>query len=336
MEGTIELVDGGDFIAVQMWEVVSKSISYSSTLMSKLFDTFGATVDECSPFCQSFFSLQDLRNKLINYLPYSFTNHSIMSNSNEGTPTDATVEPEDTNMPSQEAMADRIRCFANEMNKANKRDENKNANDDVKSISPNDDSKLPDTATTTNVTVNSQELMTHFQGIINSSIDDMLCNILAASACLERKDNIKGAINLIHKGKLLVQHQLTKPASAIEKKGTCETGDILIERDIVLLVNTKIGTGASASDITLPYHVVHIYNKHCNKQFISKSKSLVKIWKKETKPCKLKLRMLGKNAINEYYDINLNNSGTFSKDSICRIVREDIIVCVIRKLEARL
>ena len=61
----------------------------------------------------------------------------------------------------------------------------------------------------------------------------------------------------------------------------------------------------------------------------------MKIWKKETKPYKLKLRMLDKDAINEYSDVELYN-GSFDKESICRIIKDELIVSVVGKLEAGL
>ena len=107
--------------------------------------------------------------------------------------------------------------------------------------------------------------MTLFQGIINaSSMDDILGNVLGASACLERKDNIQGATNLIRRGKSLVQRWLTKPTNAKEPKGNYEAGDTLIERDVVLLVDVKFGSGASSSNVAMPYRVVDIYDKYYN------------------------------------------------------------------------
>ena len=71
--------------------------------MSKLFDTVGVMTAECSPFCRSFSSPEDLGRELIRHLPRSFTYDNSMGNGVEATAkADATTmgKPEDTNMPS--------------------------------------------------------------------------------------------------------------------------------------------------------------------------------------------------------------------------------------------
>ena len=71
--------------------------------MRKLFDTIGITIDECSPFYQSFSSPEDLGHELIRYLPHSFTYDNSTGNGVEDTAKeDATAmgDPEDTNIPS--------------------------------------------------------------------------------------------------------------------------------------------------------------------------------------------------------------------------------------------
>ena len=231
----MELADDGAYVAMQIWAVVCKTITYSCTMMSKLFDTVGATVDERSPFCRSFSSPADLRNEFIHYLPRTFQYNNVMGDGVE----EPTVEPEDTNTPSKDIMVDRIRQFASEMTKAEEEDnEGDDDNEDVVSASSADDTSAAD------ATDNSQELMNLFQGIIDtSSVDDILSKVLAASACLEQKDNIGGASNLIRKGKSLVQRWLTKPTDAKVPMGDFGIGDTLIARDVILLVNVKIGRG---------------------------------------------------------------------------------------------
>ena len=51
---------------------------------------------------------------------------------------------------------------------------------------------------------------------------------------------------------------------------TVVDGDILIERDVVILVSVKLGPGDKAATINCPYRVVDIYDKHFNKWFMSK------------------------------------------------------------------
>ena len=132
------------------------------------------------------------------------------------------------------------------------------------------------------------------------------------------------------------QRWLTKPTNAKVPEGNFEAGDTLIERDDVVLVNVKVGRGASASTVALPYRVVDIYDKYYNKWFMSKSKSPVKNWRKEPKPYKLKLRMLEKDAVLVYCDVGLCDNSTFGKESICKIIEEKMIVSVVGKLDAGL
>ena len=80
MDGNVNLTDDGDYVAIQIWAAVSKAISYSVTMMSTLFDTVGATVDERSPFCRSFSSPDDLKDEFICYLPRTFKYHNVMGN----------------------------------------------------------------------------------------------------------------------------------------------------------------------------------------------------------------------------------------------------------------
>ena len=99
------------------------------------------------------------------------------------------------------------------------KDDEKDGDSDATIASDGDDN-LPSSNLTA---VNSQELMTLFQSVINTtSVDDILCKVLAASACLEQKDNIRGINNLVRQAKSLVQRWLTKPTNTNESKGAVE------------------------------------------------------------------------------------------------------------------
>jgi len=152
--------------------------------------------------------------------------------------------------------------------------------------------------------------------------------VLAVSSCLEGKDHIQGSISSAKKTKSLVHCWLAKPINGMAEGGTTVVdGDILIERDVVILVSVKIGTGANAATVIYPYFVVDIYDKHFNKWFMSKymnPKSPSKKWKKEPKSFKLKIRMLHKDALGEYRDVGLCGNFTYDKESICRIIDEKI------------
>lgn len=332
------LDEDGGFVASQMWEVVSAVISYSSDLMNKLFATVGAQQDEVSPFCRSFSSLADLRDEFVRYLPRTFNYDNVGGDGIEQPNEDETGGTAGT--PIEELVAARIERFAREMSE-------KDDDEVVEIVTVDDDqpSAVSDeyTATVAGTPVEVAELtypdlMRHFQAILTvSSPDNLLDKVLVASSCLEGKGHIRGSISFAKKAKSLVQRWLAKPIDVMAEGGTAFVdGDVLIERDVVILASVKIGTGATATIVNRLYRVVDIYDKHYNKWFMSKSKSPVKKWKKEVKSYKLKIRMLDKDALNEYCDVGLNDISTYDKESICRIIEEKIddskIVGVVGKL----
>ena len=290
MDGTVSLKDDGGYVASQMWNVVSKSISYSSGLMDKLFATVGVTEDDKSPFCHSFSSLNDLMDELINYLPHTFKYNDMQGNGSDQT-SDNMNETGNVNTPTQELLVERIKRFANDMARGNdKEDDNgDDSNDEDKSSAPptaSDGAAVAPPAATTN----SQELITFFRAILSVvSVDNILEKVLVASSCLEGKENMQGAASLVRKAKSLVQRWLTKAANGKDESKLHEKWETLIQRDVVVLVNVTVGKGASASSVPQYFRVVDIYDKHYNKWFMSKQKNPVKIWKKEEKPYKLKI-----------------------------------------------
>ena len=59
----------------------------------------------------------------------------------------------------------------------------------------------------------------------------------------------------------------------------------------------------------------------------------VKIWNKVgTKPYKLKIRMLERDAVNEYSDVGLYGS-VYEKKSICQIIQHSKIIGVVGTLQ---
>jgi hypothetical protein len=63
-------------------------------------------------------------------------------------------------------------------------------------------------------------------------------------------------------------------------------------------LNVKYGAGAAATVVQRQFRVLEIYEKYYNKWFVSPEAA--KKWKNEKKPFKMMLRMLKKNAVNEY------------------------------------
>ena len=76
--------------------------------------------------------------------------------------------------------------------------------------------------------------------------------------------------------------------------------------------------------------MLEIYDKHYNKWFMSKQG--FKIWKMEEKAYKLKVRMLKRNALNEYSDVELCGEVDFGRKDVCRIVEDSKILNVVGKM----
>ena len=195
------------------------------------------------------------------------------------------------------------------------------SNDEDKSSAPptaSDGAAVAPPAATTN----SQELMILFRAILSVvSVDNILEKVLVASSCLEGKENMQGAASLVRKAKSLVQRWFTKAVNGKDESKLHEKWETLIQRDVVVLVNVTVGKGATASTVPQYFRVVDIYDKHYNKWFMSKPKNPVKIWKKEEKPYKLKIRMLDKDAVNEYRDVELCGNFTYEKKAFAKLFR---------------
>ena len=110
------------------------------------------------------------------------------------------------------------------------------------------------------------------------------------------------------------------------------TNEIIIERDVVVLLNVKIRQGASAATVACHYRVLNIYEKYYNKWFMLKQP--YKKWKKEPKPYKLKLkvRLLNKNVLQEYCDADLGEEG-YGKDDIFRIAKDSLVLDVVGRFQ---
>ena len=123
--------------------------------------------------------------------------------------------------------------------------------------------------------------------------DDLLPSALNVVSHVERVDNVLGAVSNARRAKSIVERWLARP----EDDGPM--GDdplvsrpVLIERDTIVMVDVKVGTGASRVTVADYYRVVNIFDKYYNKWFMSKEKS--KKWKGEERKYKLEVRMLKK------------------------------------------
>ena len=69
---SVEIDKNGSTFVEQLWGVVGEVIYYTSRLIEPMFNTFGVTAEEQSPFCRIFSSPTDLQEEFIAYLPITF------------------------------------------------------------------------------------------------------------------------------------------------------------------------------------------------------------------------------------------------------------------------
>ena len=180
---------------------------------------------------------------------------------------------------------------------------------------------------------NHTALMTAFRKIVAvDSAEDLLDEVYVGAMIIEGAESVVGAVSDARKVKSLVQRWLAKPASNVRAQvDDVETRGKKIERDTILVVKVKLGSGAAAATVSRFVRVVNIFEKYYNKWFMSKEP--FKVWKKEQKKYKLEVRMSDKNALNEYVDVALVGDPTYSKDEICLIVEDDQIVRVVGRMQ---
>ena len=100
------------------------------------------------------------------------------------------------------------------------------------------------------------QLMTSFRTMINSfpsssNVGESLEDILHSSACLANSDSehVSGSISSAKKTKSLVDRWVARPVARSGDMPSPSTEDILIERDVIILVNVKIGSGSGAATV---------------------------------------------------------------------------------------
>ena len=96
----------------------------------------------------------------------------------------------------------------------------------------------------------------------------------------------------------------------------------------------KVGGGTRAANVACNYRVMEIYDKYCNKGFMSKQP--YRVWKKESKIYKLKVGMLKKNALDEYEygDVGLCGDASYGNNDICMTVEDSKVDNVVGKMQA--
>ena len=326
MKGAVNLKNDGDFVANQMWGTVTKIIYFSSKSMLKLFALLDVPMDERSPFCRTFTSLTDLRDQFIHYLPNTFTYNDVLGNAAD----EQTKEEEEDDGDSGDGddstqlVVDQIHRFAEDMR-----------GDNVVVVEDEDGGSAPNLTASVNdnneVANNTEELMSNFRSIFGAaSIDELQTYVSLSSSCLASTEHVSGSTSQELRTKSLVQRWIANPFSiGKDKKDHVVAEDILIQRDVIILVNVMIGNQSNASTVASPFRVLMIYEKYYNKWFASKP--LTKRWGKEKKPYKVMIRMIEKNELDEYSDMGLYDPN-YKKDDVCKIIGDGMILHVVGML----
>ena len=335
MDGTVQIDPNGEAVAAQLWPEVDALLTFSSGMMEKLFEKLQVSSENLSPFCREFVSLVDLRDELIKYLPASFTYNAAVGGSNveDADDDEDDDEDDDKSQPSslEESVANRVARFTREFDALESNNGNGNSMDEEveSTAAAAGDGERPALATKANHTA----LMTSFRKILAvESAEDLLEEVFVGASLIEGADRVDGAVSDARKVKSLVQRWLAKPVRSVQTSvDAVETRGILIERDTIVVIKVKLGSGASALTVSRFVRVLNIFEKYYNKWFMSKEP--FKIWKKETKPYKLEVRMLDKNPLNEYVDVAVVGDATYDTDYVCMIVKDDQIVRVVGKMQ---
>ena len=177
------------------------------------------------------------------------------------------------------------------------------------------------------------DLMSQFKALLMvKSPTDLLPNVLNVSACLSGGGTVKGALGPERKAKSLFGRWVTKATGVADPTHDSNPNDsVEIKRDTIILVDVKTGRGAATSIVSKHYRVVTIYDKYYNKWLIAKES--VKKWKEESTTFKLDIRMLNKDILDEYTDVELVDHDLYKRHDVYRTINDSNIVGVVGKLE---
>lgn len=331
-DDNVHMFDDSDFIAKELWDTVRKLISHSNNLMTNLFNVVGVLREELSPFCREFKSAEDLRDEFIKFCPVTFKYNDV-----------AGVEQgqivEQSNMESKmsnQVILQKIGQFANDMEGTCSGEDsdmsrkicaknNNTGNDGNEGI--NDSTSIDTTGHMYN------DLMSQFKALLMvKSPTDLLPNVLNVSACLSGGGTVQGALGPERKAKSLFGRWVTKATGVADPTHDSNPNDsVEIKRDTIILVDVKTGRGAATSIVSKHYRVVTIYDKYYNKWLIAKES--VKKWKEESTTFKLGIRMLNKDILDEYSDVELVDHDLYKRHDVYRTINDSNIVGVVGKLE---
>ena len=267
-----------------------------------------------------------MRNEFIAFLPRTF---SFDGASGTGSADDEINHDDLPDSTPEEIVLEQVRVFARSMLGEDGAENEVEVDDDVE-ISGEDKDENNDTTRHNTVLIPSAELMTKFENMMRSPMEDLLGNVVSASACLEAKDrgSLKGSISSVRKAKSIVGRWLDKSGEGGETSAST-LDSIPIERDTLVTANVDVGEGASRVTIKKEYRVVDIHEKYYNKWFMSKKAR--KVWGKDSK-YKLKVRMQEVDAVGKYSDVNLHHE-TYKKKDVCRIMTDGEITGVLGQLK---
>ena len=323
LDDEVELFHGGDFVAKELWGPVSKLISY---IMQNIFKVVGVPEEEMSPFCRKFTSLIDLRDEYTKFCPETFKYGQVV-----GAEKVISEELRDNKtILINEVVIERIAQFANYMSK----NSNSKVND-TRASESEEKKKQKDIITTNSDTkINCSTLMSHFKELLQIiSPNELLAKVSDASACLSGICTVQGALGSNRKAKSLFERWTTKVAGATTKKNSNPLAEdsILIKRDTIVLLDVKTGIGADTIIVTKPFRVVTIYDTFFNKWMIAKETA--KKWREESNSYKLDVRMLNRDILSEFSDVELVGHVRYKKNDICRTIVDSMIISVVGKLE---
>ena len=206
---------------------------------------------------------------------------------------------------------------------------------DTRASESEEKKKQKDVITTNSDTkINCSTLMSHFKELLQIiSPNKLLAKVSNASTCLSGMCIVQGAIGSDRKDISLFGCWTTKVAGATTKKNSNPLAEnsILIKRDTIVLLDVKTGIAADTSIVTKPFRVVTIYDTFFNKWMIAKETA--KKWKEKSSSYKLDVRVLNRDILGEFSDVELVGHVLYKKNDICRTIVEYMIISVVGKLE---
>jgi hypothetical protein len=264
-----------------------------------LLGVVGVANDEMSPLCCSFTTLDDLRDEYIRYPLSTFQYKDVQGSASANKDNDGEDggnhdgDHDDGNSDTHRLVGERIELLAAALSGRKDNEGDDIVDIDGASFTVNTEGIVAENTVVAddNTAKKSDQLMTSFRSLIASNFGDVREHILCSSSCIANREHTSGSISSTRKSKSLVERWIARPVSGVIKDGTkLSAEDILIERDVIILVTVKLGVGAAVTTVQCKFCVLEIFEKYYNKWSVSKEPR--KKFKKEKKPYKVMSRML--------------------------------------------